>query len=410
MARGASLAIHFCRRIPPALAVCFLAARFLAACVSPQAAAVAADVSPPDATDAAATTTVDAASAPDVAAVGAKPTTALVSNQRIAYSDGLHNENTDLISWKGATWLVFRGGEFSQGGSPKARLKVFRSLDLGDELTMTAEIFMPERDIRDPKFLIQDGKLAIYAISRIPGGHVRDEGGLAWTVRSETSDGSHWSPPTAVYDEKWGFWRYAEHGGLYWATGYNDGDVQVGLFSSADGSKWRKVSLIYDSQPDVPSEAELQFFGETAVSLVRLDNGASLLDEGHTAICVAPPPYVQWNCARKLDKRLDGPKWFAHKGRQFIMARKHIADGKKRTALYELRGDLADVAAAVHLDELFEFQSAGDTAYVGVMPMGGAQFLVSWYSGVVATDEPWITGMFAPTDIWLAWVDLAFLP
>jgi hypothetical protein len=284
----------------------------------------------------------------------------LVTNQRIVYSDGLHNENTDLIAWQGKTWLVFRGGETSQIGQPTARLKVYQSADLGDSITMTAEIFMPERDIRDPKFLIQDGKLVIYAISRVPEGHLRDLGGLAWTVRTESTDGVHWTAPVKIYDELWGFWRFVEHAGLTFATAYNDGDTQVALLSSADGKAWKPISLIYDSKPDVPSEAELQFFGETAVSLVRLDNGISLLDEGHTAVCVAQPPYTAWDCARKFDKRLDGPKWFVWDNRQFIIARKHLPDGRKRTALYEILGDLAQPQAPLTLSELAEFKSAGD--------------------------------------------------
>ena len=111
-----------------------------------------------------------------------------------------------------------------------------------------------------------------------------------------------------------------------------------------------------------------------------------------------------------LDKRLDGPKWFAWENRQFVMARKHLDDGRKRTALYELHGVLSDPKAAVTLQELAEFKSAGDTAYVGVLPMGGSQFLVSWYSSDVPTDEIWASGMFTPSEIWLAWVDLAFAP
>ncbi len=339
--------------------------------------------------------------------VGPKPTTGLVTNQRIVYSDGLHNENTDLVSWNGATWLVFRGGETGQTGSPKARLKVFRSDDLGDTFTMTAEIFMPDRDIRDPKFLVQDGKLVIYAISRVPGGHLRDLGGLAWTVRAESDDGVTWTdPPVKIYYELWGFWRFVRHGDLWYATGYNDGDTQVGFFSSPDGIAWQKVSLIFDSEPDVPSEAELRFFGDRAVSLVRLDNGASLVEEGHTAVCLADPPYATWDCGRQFDKRLDGPVWFEHDGRQLIVARKHLPQSHKRTALYEILGDMADPQAPLELNELFELQSAGDTAYASVLPLGGAQYLVSWYSSVVGEDPIWAKGMITPSDIWLAWLDL----
>ncbi len=343
------------------------------------------------------------------ASIGPKPTTGLVSNQRIAYSDGLHNENTDLARWNNRTWLVFRGGETSQVGSPKARLNVYASVDLGDTWTPTAQIFMPDRDIRDPKLVVDGAKLVIYAISRVPGGHLRDAGGLAWTVRSESSDGTNWSPPVRIYDETWGFWRFARHGGKLWATAYNDGDLQVALLNSVDGKTWQKVSLIYDSQPDVPSEAELQFLGDTAVALVRLDNGVTLLDEGHMAICVAKPPYMQWNCDRKLNKRLDGPNWFQYGGKQFVVGRKHLPGVHKRTAVYQLQGDLVDLAADVTLVELAELKSAGDTSYVGVLPLGGAQFLLAWYSSDVAKDQLWGAAMFAPSDIWLGWLDLSKL-
>jgi hypothetical protein len=287
---------------------------------------------------------------------------------------------------------------------------VWRSSDLGDTFEKVAEIFMPDRDIRDPKFVIQDGRLVIYACSRIPGGHVRDEGGLAWAVRTETADGVHWSAPVRIYDEKWCFWREVFHDGLWYATAYNDGDVQVAFLSSPDGIAWTPVSLIYDSFDDVPTEAELHFYGDIAVSLVRLDNGATLLDEGHTAICVARKPWTAWDCGRKLDKRLDGPVWFTHRDREIVIARKHLPETYKRTAVYELHGDLTDPKAAITLEELAELRSAGDTAYVGAALIGGDQYLVSWYSSDLADDPIWLVGMFSPSDIWLAWLDLSKPP
>ena len=379
----------------------------LLAVLLPLLACGTAATTPAETADATSDTATDATTGTDT---GPKATTGLVTNQRIAYTDGLHNENTDLIAWQGKTWLVFRGGETSQLGSDVARLKVWSSVDLGDSLTMTAEIFMPERDIRDPKFLIQDDKLVIYAISRVPGGHLRDDGGLAWTVRTESSDGIHWSAPVKICDELWGFWRYAEHGGALYATSYNDGDTQVALWKSTDNVTWTKVSLIMDAAKNVPSEAELQFFGDTAVALVREDDGATLLDEGHTAVCVAPAPFTTWDCGRRFDKRLDGPKWWLWNGRQLIIARKHLPDGRKRTAFYEIHGKLDDPAGTLSLEELFEFKSAGDTSYVGVQAIGGTQFLVSWYSSDIAVDPKWGGAMFGPSDIWFAWLDLAYLP
>src|SRR5262249_38270118 len=154
---------------------------------------------------------------------------------------------------------------------------------------------------------------------------------------------------------------------------------------STDGVTWQLVSYVYDSQTDAPSEAELQFFGDTAVSLVRLDNGATLLDDGQTAVCSANPPYTSWDCTRKLDKGLDGPNWFSDGGHQYVIARKHLSGTRKRTAVYELTGDVTTPSSPVALTELTELESSGDTAYVGVTHLSSHQYLVSWYSSDVTT-------------------------
>ena len=76
-------------------------------------------------------------------------------------------------------------------------------------------------------------------------------------------------------------------------------------------STWEKRSTIIASYDDVPSEAELQFFGDnqdTAVALVRLDN-QDILDNGQTAICTAQEPFDTWECGRRIAQRLDGPTW-----------------------------------------------------------------------------------------------------
>ena len=50
-----------------------------------------------------------------------------VTDQRIVYSDGLHNENTEMIRLGDRILLIFRGGEEGQIGSARARIKVFES-------------------------------------------------------------------------------------------------------------------------------------------------------------------------------------------------------------------------------------------------------------------------------------------
>jgi hypothetical protein len=360
-----------------------------------------------------------------------------VDNQRIFYTDGLHNENTVLSVQGGRLLLAFRGGESGQIGSGQAHINVYASQDLGKTFQKQAEVnadSLPDgRDIRDPKIVNVNGRLFLYAISRLPGGHYRDLGGQAWTVRSESTDGGKtWSAPEKTFadidasgtETFWGFWRFtervstgdagAEH--TLYATGYDDGDTTVGLFASPDGITWTKRAIIMDSSDDVPSEAELQFFGDdadTAVAVVRLDN-QGLLENGQSAICTSKAPFVTWECGRRIEQRLDGPTWHLEQSsgasRSFFFARKHLPCTRKRTAIYELRGDLADPSSPVEVCEIQEVKSAGDTSYTGLASVGDNRYLLSWYSSAVDQDVPWLEGTYSPSDIWLADVDLSAAP
>lgn len=361
----------------------------------------------------------------------------LATNQRIIYSDGLHSENTEMIRFRGRLLLIFRGGEDGQIGSARARIKVFSSRDQGRSFSLLSEVnannLPGDRDIRDPKLVAMGRKLFMYAISRVPGFHYRDLGGQAWTVRAESTDGGRtWTAPERTFadlspsgsETYWGFWRYTKrvyaqggkHRRTVFATGYQDFDTAVGLFASDDGVHWEKRSTILSSYSDVPSEAELQFFGknhEIAVALVRLDN-QDILADGQTAICTARDPFTTWECGRRIEQRLDGPTWVVRRDhgrdRHFIFARKHLPCTRKRTAIYELRGDLTDPSAPIEVCEIQELQSSGDTAYTSLAPISGRRSLLAWYSSPVEHDVPWFEGISSPSDIWLADVDFRRAP
>jgi hypothetical protein len=364
-----------------------------------------------------------------------EPPEGFVTDQRIVYTDGLHNENTEMLALDDRILLIFRGGETAQIGSDAAHINVYASTDGGATFAKQSEVSaagLPgERDIRDPKLVVMGDTIYLYAISRLPGGHYRDLLGEAWTIRAESTDhGETWTDPVKTFSDVddggtesfWGFWRFTKRessdGETLYALGYGDGDVRVGMFASDDGITWEKRSIVIDSYDDVPSEAELQFYGDdqqTAVAIVRLDN-QGILQDGQSAICTSQAPFTSWECGRRIEQRLDGPTWFSGDvggaRREFVVARKHLPCTMKRTAVYELQGDLADPTAPIDVCEIAELNSAGDTAYTGLVPLGGDRYLTSWYSSTIPAtgDVAWLEGTFTPSDIWLADLDFSAAP
>jgi hypothetical protein len=115
-----------------------------------------------------------------------------------------------------------------------------------------------------------------------------------------------------------------------------------------------------------------------------------------------------FSCTQTLNGvRLDGAVMFRWHGRLFVIARKHLHGPqiRKRTALYELRGNQEH--GPLHVHEYGEFPSAGDTSYAGVVQTGPSRFLVTWYSSPLAGDPSWVIGFGSRTDVWVATIDLA---
>ena len=341
-----------------------------------------------------------------------------------------HNENTDLTRWRGDILFVHRTAG-SQVLGPNSSLRVMRSTDEGRTFRLRAIIPAPPgRDIRDPVFYTVGRRLYIKAITRLPGFALRDKGAGSISVESHSSDARSWSAPRAIGPERWGFWRVARQRGELFSAAYEDGDLSVRLFRSRDGRKWRRGAQVYGIAEDTPLETELVFSpsGRRMLALVRMDGNDYELF-GHrgrlrTKVCWAARPYRRFSCPQELDGvRLDGAVAWYWRGRLFVLARKHLkgAGVRKRTALYEIRGNLE--GGPIRIVEHGELPSAGDTAYAGVVRvrssrgcggrpargLAGGCHLATWYSSPPAEDPSWIVGFGGRTDIWRARIDLSRL-
>ena len=132
---------------------------------------------------------------------------------------------------------------------------------------------------------------------------------------------------------------------------------------------------------------------------------------GSTLITVSEPPYITWTeLTQSLVTRLDGPYLFLYDNRVFAIGRYQSDLGKsgpltpqgsclarKRTALFEVREN--------GLAYLTDLPSDGDTSYVGLV-MDGDHAYASYYTSPLNHDYAWIMGMFLPTEVRIAKIDL----
>jgi hypothetical protein len=343
-------------------------------------------------------------------------------------TDGMvcpHSENTDLINFQGGIVLVHRTA-ISQVLNHNCSLRFYRSDDGGASYQLMSYINGPtaatypalgDRDLRDPSlFVLPDGRLAFKALVRTETNSVRDSNVDSITVEGISSDGGHtWSPLTPIAPSTWSFWRVRQHAGSYYAAAYEDGDLDVRLFSSPDGQTWTMGADVYNVSADTPLETELVFMPSgRLLALVRVDgNDNELLGNIgrlRTIVCWAMPPYDTFSCPQVLDGvRFDGPVAFFHGTRLFVIARRHFIEpqDRKRTALYELGGTLEGGPLTV-IDH-GDFPSAGDTAYAGAADIDADHVAVTWYSSDLVADQRWALAIFEPSDIRAATIDFTHI-
>jgi hypothetical protein len=322
-----------------------------------------------------------------------------------------HNENTDLITWKGAIYLVHRTA-LSQILGPNSSLRVYRSTDKGQTFDLQAILPAPsDRDLRDPCFYVAGDKLVIKALTRLPVGSTRDSNVDTITVGTTSTDGAAWTPFAPLAPATWSFWRVRERGGVFYAAAYEDGDKSIKLFTSPDGATWTAGPVVYDVAADTPLEPEILFMPSGRMLVFfRLDGTTEELlgnfGRLRTQVCWAEAPYTSFSCPQQLaGVRLDGPVAFFHGARLFVVARKHFIEpaDRKRTTLFELGGDLE--GGPLTITDHGDLPSAGDTAYAGVADIDADRAVVTWYASDLSEDAPWARAILDASDIWKATID-----
>ena len=323
-----------------------------------------------------------------------------------------HNSNTDMIQWNGETYIAYVSSPY-HFSSETSTLHIKHSSDLG-YTWVEDSAFNPEgNDIRDPKFAVIGDRLFLYALDNNAFNPEPYQ-----TVYSYSENGKDWSPLEIVPGvDGWLFWRPKTQDGV---TFYNSAywyhhDKSV-LLKSTDGINWEIVSTINEGERN--DETEIIFLPDgRMLATARLEYDDSWLEgalgdvRGSTLITVSEPPYITWTeLTQSLVTRLDGPYLFLYNDRVFAVGRYQADLGKsgpltpqgsalarKRTALYEVREN--------GLAYLTDLPSDGDTSYVGLV-MDGDYAYASYYTSPLNHDYAWIMGMFLPTEVRIAKIDL----
>ncbi len=328
-------------------------------------------------------------------------------------NDGQHNSNTDMITWRGETYIAYVSSPY-HFSSEASTLHIKHSSDLG-RTWVEDSTFNPENnDIRDPKFAVIGERLFLYALDNNAFNPEPYQ-----TVFAYTENGTDWSPLELVPDmDGWLFWRPETQDGVtfynsaYW---YHHGKAV--LLKSTDGIHWEIVSTINEGERN--DETEIEFLPDgRMLATARLEYDESWLDgalgdeRGATLITVSDPPYTTWNeLTQSLVTRLDGSYLFTYNDRVYAVARYQPDLGKsgpltsqgsglarKRTSLFEVREE--------GLAYITDLPSNGDTSYAGLV-MDGDYAYVSYYTSPLNHDFGWILGMFSQTSVRMAKIDLA---
>ncbi len=322
-----------------------------------------------------------------------------VRSIRKVFDDENHDAFTDLCRFRDRFYLTFRCCPDGHGISPASWITVLSSAD-ARHWTSVFRFSVPDRDVRDPHFLVFRDTLFVYtgtwlADPEHPVQHdLNDHLGYgAWT-----GDGTAWNGPRMLEGTYGHYvWRAAVHGGRAYLCGRRKREfahrfrgetkadvIQSIMLESEDGLVWRPAAVFSEDKGD-----ETAFLFEADGSVLALVRGPHPLP---AQICRSCPPYSDW-ARLSLDRNVGGPLLVKWNGRYLVGGRKTIEPGHPATTLYWLVDDA--------LREICELPSAGDNSYPGFLQTGPGTALLSYYS----THAPARSG-HAGTAIFLADLEL----
>ena len=314
--------------------------------------------------------------AADVASSEALPRVKVASVRQV-FHNGEHNAFTDLVRFKGKFYLTFRSCPDGHMVHPTASIIILASDD-AHRWRQVHRFRVPERDTRDPHFLVFRDKLFVYTGTWYSGptALARDDydlnkhlGYAAWS-----EDGATWHSPIML-EGTFGhyIWRAAAFGGKAYLCGRRKTNFEMGargegkqveslMLESEDGLIWRKRAVFQETAGD-----ETAFLFEPDGRVLAVGRRGS----GPAQLLRSRPPYTRWD-RKDLDRYIGGPLLVKWGDRYVVGGRKTIPGSGPKTSLCWLVGD--------RLHEFAELPSGGDNSYPGFVEPAPGRALVSYYS------------------------------
>jgi hypothetical protein len=318
---------------------------------------------------------------------------------RRLFDDGNHNAFTDLCRFHGQIYLTFRNCPDGHMLFTSSRIIVMRSTD-GQNWQQVHSFSVPQRDVRDPHFLVFKDRLFVYSgtwwvnpndsVQRDINDHL---GFCAWS-----DDGATWHGPVLLNGTHgYYIWRAATFDGVAYLNGRRHRDfivvedrrerdalMESWLMSSLDGFNWTPRGLI---QPHGGDETAFLFEDDGGILAVARGMG-----QRPAQVCRSQPPYTEWTQVN-LDRHIGGPLLTRWGARYLVGGRKTINKDRPVTAIYWLENDT--------LQEIMELPSGGDNSYPGFVELSPTRGLLSYYSSHEGSGTS-----LAPSAIYLAELSL----
>jgi hypothetical protein len=324
----------------------------------------------------------------------------LLSLERV-YGDGRHNAFTDLLQWRGYTYLCFRASE-NHGIEPPGEIVVLRSADL--QAWEECGRLRTAGDDRDPKLVDMGERIAVTFGTWFPRWADQSIASEPYDLISHvcySRDGTSWSAPRQMWSPNYWLWRVFKEGEGYLCPAYHfpaRSHVRAArtahLLRSNDLLDWQFVTVMRQGF-DGGEPALYRPDGETLRCVLR-----AVEPDHHSWLGQSVAPYTEWEWS-DLGVMIHAPVVLGVGEKWIVAGRSQEEDlpegvieptGSHHTSVWEIVGDRAE--------HLLTVPSAGDCSYCGLAMGPAGEVLMSYYSQHERLPLP--EGQPTPDDIFLA--------